>query len=769
MSHATSPDRPPTPAEDPPRGIARAVLALSRTASRRPRRAIGLWVLLVVGCLVAGGLTGTKSLDEAESGVGDSGVAARQVADAGLRAPATEVVLVRTGSAAGTARVVRDLTDALGRTEGVADARGPVGDGPRDAALRTDGGRAVLVTATLRGDPADAADRAPAVERSVAAVARDHPDAALHQTGAGSLDAAIEQVVADDLKSAELISLPITLIVLVIAFAALVAASVPLLLGVTAVAAAMGALGVVSQLVPTADTTASLVVLIGLAVGVDYSLFYVRREREERRRGRGPLAALDAAAASVGRAVLVSGLTVIVALAGLFVTGIPIFASMAVGTIVVVAIALLGSLIVLPAVLALLGDRVDRGRLPRVLRPSWWAGLVRSGSASPRPARRTAWRRLADLVTGRPVVSLVTAVALLAAIAAPALDLRTSEPGLGSLPADLPAVQDQRAVERAFPGSPDDALLVVRGDALRGERAGAALRALGARAEQATGGRGAVDVRVAEDGRTAVVAVPMPDRGTDAARDVVRALRADVAPTLGDALPGATALVAGDAADELDFDETMAAKLPLVVGFVLGLAFVLLLAAFRSVRLAIAVVALNLLSVGAAYGVMAAVFQHSWAEGALDFASTGTVASWLPLMSFVILFGLSMDYSVLVLERIREARAAGRPPREAAAEGVASTAGAITSAAAVMVAVFAIFGTLRMLEMKQMGVGLASAVLLDATIVRAIALPAVVTLLGEKGVPRPKLRSRRRRPAAPAWDDARTPAVRRVPPAADAR
>lgn len=768
MSHAPSAPRPPAPPEDPPRGIARAVLALSRVASRRPRRAIGLWVLLVVGCLVAGGLTGSRSLDEAESGVGDSGVAARQVADAGLRAPATEVVLVRTASAAATGRVARDLTAALRRTDGVAAAHGPVGDGPRAAALRTDGGRAVLVTATLRGDPGDAAERAPAVARTIAAVGRAHPGAELHGTGAGSLDAAIDRVVADDLRSAEVVSLPVTLLVLVIAFGALVAASVPLLLGVTAVAAAMGALGVVSQLVPTADTTGSLVVLIGLAVGVDYSLFYVRREREERRRGRGPLAALDAAAASVGRAVLVSGLTVMVALGGLLVTGIPIFASMAVGTIVVVAVALLGSLIVLPAVLALLGDRVERGRPPRALRPTRWVGALRSRRGLPPAAPRTPWRRLADVVTGRPVVSLVTAVALLVAVAAPALGLRTSEPGLGSLPADLPAVQDARAVERAFPGSPDDALLVVRGSDLGAARSAEALRALGARAARTTGGRGAVDVRVARDGRTAVVAVPMPDRGTDAARDVVRALRTDVAPTAEDVLPGATALVAGVAADELDFDETMAAKLPLVVGFVLGLALLLLLAAFRSVRLAVAVVALNLLSVAAAYGVMAAVFQHSWAEGALDFASTGTVASWLPLMSFVILFGLSMDYSVLVLERIREARAAGRGPREAAAEGVAATAGSITSAAAVMVAVFAIFGTLRMLEMKQMGVGLASAVLLDATIVRAIALPAVVTLLGEGGVRRPRPR-RRPRAAAPAWDDARAPAVRRVPPAADVR
>lgn len=764
----TAPPR-ETPSEDPPRGVARAVLALSRVASRRPRRTIGLWILLVVGCLVAGGLTGTRSLDAAESGVGDSGRAARQVQAAGLRAPATEVVLVRTGSVATTDRAVRVVATALERAPGVEAVRASGGDGLSAAALRTEGGRTALVTATLRGDPDDAAERAPDVTRALDAIRDRLPGVELRQTGAGSLDAAIEDVVAEDLQRAEVISLPITLVVLVVAFGALVAASVPLLLGVTAVAGAMGALGVVSQVAPTDDATGSLVVLIGLAVGVDYSLFYVRREREERRRGRGSLAALDAAAASVGRAVLVSGLTVIVALAGLLITGIPVFTSMAVGTIVVVAMALLGSLTVLPAVLSLLGDRVDRGRLPRVLRPALALRRWRTRGGRALPVRRTAWRRVADAVTGRPVVALVTAVALLAAIAAPALDLRTSEPGIGSLPADLPAVQDQRAVERAFPGAPADALLVVRGEGLDRKDATAGLRALGARGAQVTGGRGPADVDVAGDGRTAVVAVPMPDRGSDAARDVVRSLRADVAPTADQLAPGATALVAGAAADELDFDETMAAKLPVVVGFVLALAMVLLIAAFRSVRLAVTVVLLNLLSVAAAYGVMAAVFQYTWAEEALDFASTGTVTSWLPLMSFVILFGLSMDYSVLVLERIRESRAAGRSPREAAAEGVAATAGTVTSAAVVMVAVFAVFATLRMLEMKQMGVGLASAILLDATIVRAVALPAAVALLGEKGVRRPRAPRRASRRARPAWDDAPAPARRRALPHADVR
>jgi RND superfamily putative drug exporter len=561
----------------------------------------------------------------------------------------------------------------------------------------------VLVQASLRGDPDTASDRVAGVQRAVAASRA--PGVTLQQAGPGSLDKTINDVVADDLKRAELISVPITLLILVLAFGALVAASVPLLLGLTSVAAAMGALGVVSQIAPLSDTTGSLVVLIGLAVGVDYSLFYIRREREERAAGRGAEAALEAAAATVGRAVLVSGITVIVALAGLLVTGMSVFASSALGTMLVVAISVIGSLTVLPAVLSLLGDRVNKGRIPLL------------GRRSRRPRKL----RLANLVTRRPAASLATAVALLAALAAVGFQMKTAN--AGSLPSGEPVMRAQAAIEQAFPGAPESAQLVVSGRSLsRGE-----LRSLGARARSATGGRGAVAVDVARDRRTGLVSVPLPDQGADGGAAIVHSLRERAA------LPGATVLVTGAAARDADFTDRLNARLPLVIAFVLGLAMVLLLAAFRSVKLALAVIALNLLSVGATYGVLVAVFQHSWAEGLLGFESSGTIVSWLPLFAFVILFGLSMDYTVLVLERIREGRRAGLPAREAAARGVGATAGSVTSAAAVMVGVFAVFATLRLLDMKQLGVGLAAAVLLDATIVRAIALPAAVALLGDRG------------------------------------
>jgi hypothetical protein len=249
-----------------------------------------------------------------------------------------------------------------------------------------------------------------------------------------------------------------------------------------------------------------------------------------------------------------------------------------------------------------------------------------------------------------------------------------------------------------------------------------------------TGGRGEIDVRVAGDGRTAVVSVPMPDTGdSDAARAPVSALRDRITPTAGAVAPDAQVLVSGDAARDVDFTDQLSQRTPIVIAFVLGLAFLLLVGAFRSPGLAGAVIGLNLLSVGAAFGVLTAVFQHDWAQSLLDFTNTGAVSNWVPLFTFVILFGLSMDYTIVVLERMQEARRAGRSARAAAAEGIAATGSTITSAAVVMIGVFAIFATMEFADNKQLGVGLTVAVLLDATIVRGIGLPAAVALLGERG------------------------------------
>jgi RND superfamily putative drug exporter len=514
----------------------------------------------------------------------------------------------------------------------------------------------------------------------------------------------------------------------VVAFGALVAAAVPLVLGVTAVAGAMGAASLISQLVPDSGSTASVIVLIGLAVGVDYSLFYIRREREERRAGKGPEATLDATAATVGRAIVVSGITVIVALAGLLITGLAVFASIALGTMVVVALAVIGSITVLPALLQILGERVERGRLP-------FAGRLRERRAG----RPSVWGRIAAAVARRPRLALLSAVAALTAVAVPALGMHLGDTTAEDLPDDVREVAALRHIEALFPGGPASARLVVSGDGLDTAAGRAELQDLGQRAREVTGGAGSPRVVAAADGRTAAVDVPMPEMSRDDATDVVGELRDGVAPTMA----GAEVLVTGDAAESADFTSALRSAMPVVVGVVLALAFVLLVAAFRSPWLAAAVIGLNLLSVLAAYGVIVAVFQHGFAADLLGVQETGPVVSWIPLFAFVILFGLSMDYTVVVLERIREARMAGRSAREAVAEGVGATAGAVTSAAIVMVAVFSLFAMLRLPEMKQLGVGLGAAVLIDATIVRGIALPAAVALLGER---RWRVAPRRRRP-----------------------
>jgi uncharacterized membrane protein YdfJ with MMPL/SSD domain len=722
----TTPHSTPAALNRTPPTLARLVGGAARGASRRPKLTIFLWLALVVGCLVAGGLSGTHQLSNAASGTGESAAAEARLHSAGLADPATESIMITARSRAQTATAVAAFQQRARRLPSVAAVAPPV---------TRAGGQTTLVIVSLRGDPNDADKHVAALERTVAAVRATHPGVTVRESGGGSGGRAISQAVDNGLHRAELISVPITLIILVLAFGALVAASVPLLLGLTSVAAAVGAGSLVSHLVPMGDSTAPVVVLIGLAVGVDYSLFYIRRERAERRAGAAADAALRAASTTVGRAIVVAGATVIIGLAGLLFTGFGVFTSMAVGAIVVVAIAVLGSVTVLPAVLALLGDRVDKGRLGRRRR----AGSDRGG----------VWSLLARAVTGHPRSALVLALLLLVGIAAPIIRMHTANPGENDLPAHNPVIVAEHAIERAFPGSSDTAELVVSGHGLGSTPARAALAQLGREGQRITAASGQMSVRVAHNGDTALVAIPIRDANRTVAHRSVTELRTQLKPATARLIPGARAQLGGGAADDVDFTSHLASVTPLVIAFVLALAFVLLVAAFRSPWLALSVMGLNLLSVGAAFGALVAVFQGHWAQSLLGFTSNGAVVNWLPLFAFVVLFGLSMDYTVLVLERAREARRGGADAREAAAEALASTGGTVTSAAAVMVAVFAVFATLPLLSFKQLGVGLAVAIAIDATLVRGLALPAVVTLLGDRGL---KPARRRRRGREPQWD-----------------
>ena len=704
---------------EPSGRLARAVSSVSGASARHPKTMVALWLILIAGCIFAGAAAGTRTLSHSGSGTGESSKADAALSTAHLRSPATESVLVRSGNARTTGAAVAALELRARRVPTVASVQGP-----REAPeLSRAGGRLQLVQVQLRGDPDHGSDHVAPLLQVVSSVGRAHPAATLQEAGDASGSRAVNQVVNNDLSHAELVSLPITLVILIVAFGALVAAVVPLMLGLTSVAGALGAMGVISQIAPEGQPTASVVVLIGLAVGVDYSLFYVRREREERRAGRGSEAALTAATASVGRAIVVAALTVMVGLAGLTFTGLGVFTSMALGAILVVAIAAIGSVTVLPAVLALLGDRVERGRL--------W----------PRRRRRAAdapgmWQRVLTGITARPRASLLATVAVLGALSVPVLGMRTGDPGVRDLPVNNTVRVAERAIDAAFPGTPTAAELVVTGPGLGGRAALHAMHDLGVRAERVTGGHGSVSVHVARGGSTAVVSVPFPNLALPAQQQVVNTLRQTVDRTL--ALPGTTVRLSGSAAGNADFSGRLSSITPLVIAGVLGLAFLLLVAAFGSPALAASVIGLNLLSVGASFGILVEVFQHGVGQSLLGFTSDGAIVEWLPLFAFVLLFGLSMDYTVLILERVGEERRRGADARSAAVRGLGATAGTVTSAAAVMIGVFSIFATLRLLEFKQLGFGLAVAILLDATIVRAVALPAAITLLGRRTARRPE-------------------------------
>jgi RND superfamily putative drug exporter len=574
------------------------------------------------------------------------------------------------------------------------------------------------VTFELPGDKPD--EKVDPSLGAVSALAERHSGYRIEQFGDGSADKALSKAFADDFKKAEVTSLPITLVILILAFGALLAAFVPLLLAITAVAAAIGLIGPISQIWPVDEAISSVVLLIGLAVGVDYSMFYLRREREERARGRSEEAALEAAAATSGRAVLVSGITVIAAMAGMYFGGAATFMSFATGTILVVAIAVLGSLTVLPAILSKLGDRVNRGRVP-FLRPERRTGEPR------------AWAWLLDRVLRRPLAALLAAAALLVVLAIPVFHMHTADSGVDGLPRSLPIMQTYDRMQAAFPGETFSADIVLRGRQLDRAELRAAVDELRGVARESDHFQEPVTADLSPDGQVAAIQVPLAGTGTDErSMAAVNALRDDVVPELfGDLSSGELVGVSGFTAGSVDFNELMASRIWYVFAFVFAMAFALLLVTFRSIVIPIKAILLNVLSVGAALGIVTWIFQDGHLESLLGFESTGAITAWFPLMLFVILFGLSMDYHVFILSRIKEAVDRGESSDDAVSHGIKSTASVVSAAALVMVGVFAIFATLSFIDMKQFGVGLAAAVLIDATLVRGVLLPAAMKLLGD--------------------------------------
>jgi RND superfamily putative drug exporter len=677
-------------------------------SARRPWRALALWLIFVVGCLALGAASGTKSLDNGATGESARGY---DLGDHyGLWGFPTEAVLVQGN---GRASVARQLRAQLADTGGVGKIHGP---------LRSADGRSVLVYFDLHRDVVDR------LETTVATLQRSNPGAQLGLTGDISVERARDDQNNRDLSKSEKLSLPIALAVLFVVFGALVAASVPVVLALTAVAAALGLVGPLSQAFAMDDAAKTVLVLIGMAVGVDYSLFYIARYRQELRGGASTAAALTTTARTSGHTIIVSGLTVAAALAGLFIAGETALSSVAVATIAVVLCAVAGSLTVLPAVLSLLGPRIDRGRLP---------GLGKLEGEEP----SRFWQRVVDAVLRRPKLAAGASTALLLALAVPALSLHTSKPSDTALASQkLPAIATLNKVQHAFPGGSEPADLIVAGPRSESQRIAAAIASLHRRAVASGLIHEPVNVLPNKQRSAALMELPLTGKGDNApSRRAVALLRKELVPQAFAEIPGVTTAVTGKTAEDIDFTAQIRNNLPYVIGFVLVLAFVLLLFAFRSLVVPLKAIVLNLLSVGAAYGVLVLVFQHHWAEGLLGFKSDGAVISWLPLFLFVILFGLSMDYHVFILSRVRELVDRGETTEQAVRDGIARTAGVVTGAALVMVGVFGLFGAMSSLALKQAGVGLATAVVLDATIVRAVLLPASMKLLGEWNwyLPRP--------------------------------
>jgi uncharacterized membrane protein YdfJ with MMPL/SSD domain len=696
----------------------------ARWSARHRKIAVFGWLAFVVIAFVIGGMVGQKKIADEDQGNGSSRAADQAIAHADFPDKADEQVLVQ---GKGSVRIgspqfnagVKDVVVRLKHTAHVYDVKSPLAKS--NAGQLSKDGRSALVTFSVPGKDDVAKDNVVTSLDTTAAAQKAHPDLRIEQFGDASADKALSKMFSDDFARAQKISFPLTLVILVIAFGALMAAGVPLLLGITAVLATLGLIAPISQLVPVDESVSEVILLIGLAVGVDYSMFYLRRKMEETDAGRSEEDALEFAAATSGRAVLISGLTVMIAMAGMFLAGNVTFTSFAVGTMLVVAVAMLGSLTVLPAVLSKLGRRVEMGKVP------FLAKLRHRNHGESR-----VWGFVIDRVLRRPAISAVLAAGVLVVLALPTLNMHTINTGVAGLPRSLPIMKTYDRIQAAFPGGPLPAIVAVQADNVTTASVQHGIRQLETKALATREMSGPVDQTISPDKTVSVVNIPMQGDGTDKASDrALETLRNDVIPTTIATVPGVKVDVTGLTAGSKDFNDSMKSHMPYVFLFVLGFAFLLLLVTFRSIVIPLKAIVLNLLSVGAAYGVLVWIFQDGHLQGLLGFKSLGGIVAWLPLFLFVILFGLSMDYHVFIISRIREAVDRGMRTEDAVRSGLHATAGVVTSAAVVMVAVFAVFASLSAMEFKQMGVGLALAILIDATIVRAVLLPATMKLLGE--------------------------------------
>jgi uncharacterized membrane protein YdfJ with MMPL/SSD domain len=678
---------------------------LAAASARNPGRTIAAWVAaVVVSAALSALFLGDALSGEAEQLNNPESQQAYDLMDERLPPSpefTTDLVLLRSDSAAPD-EARQKFSEVVGELREAPDVQ-YVSDEP---VAQTD--RAAVTAVGISDE--EAAD-------SVLEVARAADDETfdLYATGEWSVERDFQELSQDDLEKGELqFGLPVALIVLLLVFGAVVAGLVPLALSLVAIMTALGLTALVGIAFDLSIFTVNMLTGMGLALGIDYSLFIVSRFREERAGGREKLDAIAATGATASRAVLFSGFAFVIAMFGLLIIPQTIFRSLAAGAILVGITSVLAALTLLPAVLSLLGDRVNALRIP----------LIGRGAERGTGAEGRFWGAIVRAVMRRPVVSLVLSTALLLALALPVLQLRTGEAGIRTLPDRFASKQGFNALEEEFGvGTTDNVEVVVDGDVAvpatrsRIERLGEEMRTERGFRQVETNFYPGSDLAVIE-------ALPLGDSRDEQALDAVRSLR-EVE------IPGVRVLVTGETAESIDYYALTDQWLPILIAFVLTLSFILLTIAFRSIVVAAKAIVLNLLSVGAAYGVLILVFQEGIGNEVFGFTQVDFIEAWVPLFLFAVLFGLSMDYHVFLLSRIRERYLRTGDSDEAVAHGIGTTARLITGAALIIIAVFGGFAVGDLVMFQQMGFGVAVSLLIDATIIRSVLLPAAMKLLGE--------------------------------------
>src|ERR687891_256901 len=680
--------------------------SFARASSRHPWRTVVVWVLVLGGAvgLVAAGLFGDALTNAIDFTNEPEAKEAAQLIEERLRGeePDSELILVISETA-----TVEDPTFAeyVGALQGAVEALGPdvvrnVGSYLTEDGPVSESGRAVLLPVLMtETDEDELSDDAELLDEAVTSVER--PEGfETHVAGPATLFNKFTEIIEEDIQKGEGIGSIVALIVLIVVLGAVVAGLIPLVLAAFAIVIAMGATALAGLVFDFSFFVQNMITMIGLAVGVDYSLFMVARYREERLHGRDKFEAIGRAGATANRAVFFSGMTVVLALLGLLIVPNTIFRSLASGAIFVVLVAVAASMTLLPAILSLLGDRVNKLRVRKN------AGRVEAGTGF--------WDRATRLVMGRPVISLLVGAGLLVVLAIPYFSIHTGTSGVSTLPAEIVIAGD--IADPAVHGAIDELTATVAEDEAFAP---------------------ANPLEVNETGDLAVLSIPFRgDIYEDASVQGIRDLREEYVPTAFEGTD-ARVLVGGETAFNVDFFDQSDTYMPIVFTFVLGLSFLLLTVVFRSVVLPVKAILMNLLSVGAAYGMVVMFFQQDVGPGfvkdiasALNFIQVESIEAWIPLFLFSILFGLSMDYHVFLLTRIREHYDLTGDNTGSVAFGLRTTAGIITGAALIMVAVFGGFAAGRLSPLQQMGFGLAVAVFLDATIVRTILVPSAMKLLG---------------------------------------